>query len=465
MQNKQPHQGASARNMTGIYLGMEGSPARFTHISAVPPLFRRRSLERAKTSVEYQRYKKIEMLRLIESRPGFKGAVVKPKVKSVSPEVELHPHFHTKSPLLTAEQLRSLTRRVLRDFAIPEQSNGDMSGRRSKSSGLLNGPKKPPNSSRQSNIQGLSIVMNPGRTDDPYRITFAKQELMRTKPGYQEVCESAVPFHPERSNHNRQLRSSGAHHLLLNRYLQSSQAFTRTEQPSRAAKAHLQSTSEDKMILPSASVSGSPMLLSRKPVPLGRSHLAGKWGHTESGFPGLNSTLRRNLIPKTLELKQRSDGNDSSKQVLTTAVMNDTRAANGSGRMDTLKSKATSSVKVRAPVNSEARTLPHSEINDQSPGGKKEGETDASEHTIQEPFKEENSEDLAAELSDLRKLESSQLSNFNDDEEDEEELEMDSTMQLAKQIEVIINLKTKVDSSDCSSEKDLEHRDSNEAQI
>ncbi|XP_072362777.1 uncharacterized protein [Scyliorhinus torazame] len=430
MQNKQPHQDASARNMTGIYLGM----------------------------------KKIEMLRLVETRPGFKGAVVKPKVKSVSPEVELHPHYHSKSPLLTAEQLRSLTRRVLRDFAIPEQSNGDMSGRRSKSSGLLNSPRKPPNSSRQSNIQGLSIVMNPGRTDDPYRVTLAKQELMRTKPGYQEVCESTVPFHPERSNHNRQLRSSGAHHLLLNRYLQSSQAFTRTEQPSRAAKAHSQSTSENKMILPSASVSGSPMLLPRKSVPLGRSHLAGKWGHTESGFPGLNSTLKCNLISKTLELKQRSDGYDSNKQVLTTAVMNDTRAGNGSGRMDTLKSKATSSVKVRA-VNSEARTPPHSEINYQGARGKKEGETYTSEHTIQEPFKEENSEDLVAELSDLRKLENSQLSNFNDDEEDEETLEMDSTMQLAKQIEVIINLKTKVDRSDCSSEKDLEHRNSNEAQI
>ncbi|XP_041034960.1 uncharacterized protein LOC121272372 isoform X2 [Carcharodon carcharias] len=341
MQNKQAQQNASARNMTGIYLGMEGSSPRFTHISAVPPLFRRRSFYRAKTSVEYQRYKKIEMLRLIESRQGFTDAIVKPNVKTVSPEVELHPHYHTKPRLLTAEELRKLTRKALRDFGIPGQSNGDKLDKRSKSSSLLNSPRKSPNSSCQSNIQDLSVVTNCGKTKEPYRISIAKQELTRTKPDHQEVCESAVPSQPERSSHNRQPRSSRAQHLPL-KYLQSSQVFTRTEQLGRAAKIHLQSAGKDKMLLPSASVSGSPLLLPCKTTPLGRVHLAGRWGYTESGFPGyktprLNTALRCNLISKTLELKQRSDGNDSSKQVPPTATVNGTGVRNGSGRIDALK--------------------------------------------------------------------------------------------------------------------------------
>ncbi|XP_067900401.1 uncharacterized protein [Heterodontus francisci] len=460
MQNKQLQPNSSPRNMTGIYLGMVSSPPRFNHISAIPPLFRRRSLYRAKTSVEYQRYKRIEMLRVIEPRQGFKGAVVKPKLKSVSPKVELQPHYHNKSPLLTAEELRKLTRKVLRDFGIPRQNNGDKSGRRNKSSGLLNSPRKSPNSSRQSNIQELSVVVNAGKSnkcDDPYRVTLAKQELTRTKPYHQEVCESAAPFQPERSSHTKQPRSSGAQHSPL-KYLQSSQAFTMTEQISRAAKTYSQSTTEEKTLLPSAYVSGSPVPLPRKSKPLGRAHLAWRCGYTESSFPEykmtrLNATLGGDLISKTLELKQRKDGNDNSKQVPVAAPVNDTHVTNGSGRIDASKSKATPSIKVRSPFNSGARTSPHTERNDQCTGSEEHRQTDACEHKVQERFEEEHPKDLLVELSDLTKVEDSQMYNLNDEEEDEETLEIDSTVQLAKQIEVIINLKTKVDSTDCSSEK------------
>ncbi|XP_078086628.1 uncharacterized protein LOC144504758 [Mustelus asterias] len=276
-------------------------------------------------------------------------------------------------------------------------------------------------------------------------------------------------------------------HFQSSRYLRSSQMFTRTEQLSRAAKAHSQRTSEDKIMLPSSSVSGSPLLPPRMSIPQGRAYLARGWGfvrtqdfqcswarpskgYTESGFPGyrtprLNAVLRCNQISKSLELKQRRDGNNSGNQVLTKATVIDSHVRSGSGRMDTLKSKAGPSVKARTPFSSRTRISPHSEISVQDPSGKKQGEVDASEHKTQEAFEEENSEDLAAELSDLRKTEDSQMSNFNDEEEDEETLEMDSTVRLAKQIEVIINLKTQVDSSDCGSEKDAEQIISNEAQI
>ncbi|XP_067844513.1 uncharacterized protein [Heptranchias perlo] len=445
MQNKQLHRNPSLRNMTGIYLGMEGASPRFGHISAVPPLFRRRSIYRAKTSMEFQRF---------------------PKVKSVSAEVELHPRNRTKPILPSAEELRRLTRKVLRDFGIPRQSNSDKMGRRNKSSGFLNSPRKPPNSTRQSNIQELSVVTNAGRgklCDELCRVTLAKEERTRSRLCPQEVCESVVTSQSARSNRIRQPRSSTAQHLPT-KCLQSSQAFQMTEQAGRAAKTYLQSTTEDKMLLPSACVSGIPIPLPRRSVPLGRVCLAGRWGHTETGFPGykmprLNTALRGDLISKSLELKQRTDGNDNNKQVPMAAPVNDTRAANGSGGMDASKSKSSHSVKVRSPFTSGARTSRHSEINDQCTGSKKQRQTDASEHRIEENFEEDYTKDLVVDVSDLTKVEDSQMPNFAD-EEDEETLPMDSTEQLAKQIEVIINLKTKVDSTDCSSEEDLQQMNS-----
>ncbi|XP_043552589.1 uncharacterized protein LOC122553107 isoform X2 [Chiloscyllium plagiosum] len=482
MQSKQQFQNTSFRNMTGVYLGMAGSPASFSHIAAVPPLFRRRCLSRAKTSVELRRNKRIEMLRIMDCQPGFKGALVKPKVKIVCPEMKPHPHTHDKSPPLTAEELRNLTRKVLRNFGVPGQSTRDMLERSKRRSCFLSSPKTPPNSTRQSNNPELSVAVNAGRNADPFRATLARQELISTRAGHQEIFENAVRFQPERSNHISQPRRAGTQHLPL-KYLQSSQAFTRTEQLDRDGKAHSQSSSRERWILQSGSVGGSAVLHPRKSIPLGRSYLAGKCdsshllhfksvsGYTERGFPEyltprLNLTLGHNLISKTLELKQRTDSSDSTKQVPITTPSTDSRVANGSSRMDTLKSKAIPSTKVRSPFNSRTKMSFHSKINTQGTGTGKHRMTDTCEDKIQGSVEEENSKDLVAEPSDLKEAEDSQTSNLNDDEDDEETLEMDSTTHLAKQIEVIIHLKPKVDSSaECSSEKDPEQIDSNEASI
>ncbi|XP_072437632.1 uncharacterized protein [Chiloscyllium punctatum] len=405
MQSKQQFQNTSFRNMTGVYLGMAGSPASFSHIAAVPPLFRRRSLSRAKTSVELRRNKRIEMLRIMDCQPGFKGALVKPKVKIVCPEMKPHPHPHDKSPPLTAEELRNLTRKVLRNFGVPRQSTRDMLERSKRRSCFLSSPKTPPNSSRQSNNPELSVAVNAGRNADPFRATLARQELISTRAGHQEIFENAVRFQPERSNHINQPRRAGPQHPPL-KYPQSSQAFTRTEQLDRDGKAHSQSSSQERWILQSGSVGGSAVLHPRKSIPLGRSHLAGKSG------------------------------------------------------------KAIPSAKVRSPFNSRTKTSFHSKINTQGTGTGKHRMTDTCEDKIQDSVEEENSKDLVAEPSDLKEAEDSQTSNLNDDEADEETLEMDSTTHLAKQIEVIIHLKPKVDSSaECSSEKDPEQINSNEARI
>ncbi|XP_048457252.1 uncharacterized protein LOC125484059 [Rhincodon typus] len=213
------------------------------------------------------------------------------------------------------------------------------------------------------------------------------------------------------------------------------------------------------------------MLHPRQSFPLGRGHLAGKSGHTESGFseyltPRLNVTLGHNLISKTLELKQRTDGNDNTKQVPITTPSNDGRVTSGSGRTDISKSKAAPSVKVRTPFNSRTKMSLHSKINTRSTGAGKHRVTDKCEDKIQESLEEENCKDLVAEPSDLKEVEDSQMSNFNDTKDDEETLEMDSTVHLAKQIEVIIHLKPKLDSSaECCSEKDPEQINSNGACI
>ncbi|XP_048392564.1 uncharacterized protein LOC125455072 isoform X2 [Stegostoma tigrinum] len=447
MQSKQRLQSASVRNMTGIYLGTAGSPTSFSHIPAVPPVFRRRCLSRAKTSVEHQRY---------------------PKVMSLSPTMKPHLHHHDKSPPLTAEKLRNLTRKVLKDYGIPGQNNRDISGRRSRISCFLNSLKTPQDSSRQSNIPELSVAVNTGRTADPFRVTLAQQELIRTRAGHQNVCESAVHLQPERSNLTRQPKRSGTQHPPL-KYLQSSQAFTRTEELDRDGKAHSQSSSRGRLILQSTSVRGRAALHPRKSIPLGRGHLAGKWGHTESGFPEyltprLNVTLGHNLISKTLELKQRTAGNDNTKQVPIRTESNDGRGTCGSGRTDTLKSKAAPSVKVCTPFNSKTKMSVHSKINTRSTGTGKHRVTDKCEDKSQESLEEENSKDLVAEPSNLKEVEDSGLSNFNAVEEDEETLEMDSTVHLAKQIEVIIHLRPKLDSSaEYCTEKDLEQINSDGA--
>ncbi|XP_072907359.1 uncharacterized protein [Hemitrygon akajei] len=387
MQNQ--HRNSTAGNMTGIYLGVKGSPPRFNHIAAIPPLFRRLSFSRAKTPVENQRFRKIETLRSIEPMQGFKGAAVKAKVKSVIPEVELYHQHHKRSTVLSAEELSKLARKVLMDFGIPRENNSVNSvnlGRRNMSPRLLSSQGKLLNSTYQPSIQELSVVMNSGRSNDHCRTTLPKQKPIRNTPRQREICESVKPAQSGRRSPTKQLRSSKAQHLAMNRCLQSSPVFTKMERSSRTAKTCSRDTTEDKILLPSSYISGSALLLPQMSISLGRVHMAGHWGYK---MPKLNTTLGNDLSSNSLELKQRIDGNNTSKLVTLATSVNGNRVTNGLGRLDETKrrNKANSftsekhnqsnlqkirgqregqsshSLKVCSIFNSGTRTSPHSERN------------------------------------------------------------------------------------------------------
>ncbi|XP_078262123.1 uncharacterized protein LOC144597081 [Rhinoraja longicauda] len=307
MQNR--YQNPTPGNMTGIYLGMRGSPPRINHLAAIPPLFRRLSFCRARTSMEHQRFRKIEMLRVIEPMQGFKGAAVKAKVKSVSPEAEVFHQRHNRSSVLTAEELSKLASKVLQEFGSPRAnysvnlSGGNMSSR------LLSGRGKLHNSTRQPSIQELSVVTGSGRCNDHSRTTLPKQDYTWIKPRQKEIREGVKPCQSVRRNPTRPRRTSKAQHLTL-KCLQSSQLFTRTDQANRTVRICSQNETEDKLLSPASFISGSPFILPQMSSSLGKVHLASQWGYK---MPRLNTALGNNLVFRSLELKQRTDGNDTSR--------------------------------------------------------------------------------------------------------------------------------------------------------
>ncbi|XP_046355861.1 uncharacterized protein LOC124134844 [Haliotis rufescens] len=82
-----PHVSASMpgrhqpRNMTGIYLGLEGNIKPPGSHGPVPPLARGRGLSsRIRTTAEDRRYKMVEVLRLKEEKRGFSGQPLRRKV-------------------------------------------------------------------------------------------------------------------------------------------------------------------------------------------------------------------------------------------------------------------------------------------------------------------------------------------------------------------------------------------------
>ncbi|XP_059842172.1 uncharacterized protein LOC132402996 isoform X2 [Hypanus sabinus] len=488
MQNQ--HRNSTAENMTGIYLGVKGSPPRFNHIAAIPPLFRRLSFSRAKTPVENQRFRKIEMLRSIEPMQGFKGAAVKAKVKSVIPEVELYHQHHKRSTVLSAEELSKLARKVLMDFGIPRENNSVNSVNLRRRNMSPRG--KLLNSTYQPSIQELSVVMNSGRSNDHCRTTLPKQKPIRNTPRQREICEksdgsgeeavpktSVKPAQPGRRSPTRQLRSSKAQHLAM-KCLQSSPVFTKVERNGRTAKTCSRDTTEDKILLPSSYISGSALLLPQMSISLGRVHMAGHWGYK---MPKLNTTLGNALSSNSLEPKQRIDGNNTSKLVTLATSVNGNRVTNGLGRLDETKRRnkvnsftsekqnqsnlqkirgqreghSSHSLKVCSIFNSGTRTSPHSERNGLYTDRMKGEQPDSYESNIPGSFKIDNSEPLEVEVQDLTKLEASEIPNTDNEKDDEESIATDSTVQLTKHIEVIINLKPKVEENiECSIEKDLQ---------
>ncbi|XP_046551787.1 uncharacterized protein LOC124261514 [Haliotis rubra] len=69
------------RNMTGIYLGLEGNIKPPQSQGPVPPLARGRGLSsRIRTTTEDRRYKMVEILRLKEEKRGFSGQPLRRKV-------------------------------------------------------------------------------------------------------------------------------------------------------------------------------------------------------------------------------------------------------------------------------------------------------------------------------------------------------------------------------------------------
>ncbi|GFR75694.1 hypothetical protein ElyMa_003926200 [Elysia marginata] len=70
-----PHR---SRNMTGIYLGLEGNSKPPRSKSAIPPLARGRGMSsRIRTPAEDRRYKMVEYLRIKEEKRGFTGGAIR----------------------------------------------------------------------------------------------------------------------------------------------------------------------------------------------------------------------------------------------------------------------------------------------------------------------------------------------------------------------------------------------------
>ncbi|XP_069116212.1 uncharacterized protein [Argopecten irradians] len=67
------------RNMTGIYLGLEGNikPPQQKFSGVIPPLARGRGMTRIRTPTEHRRYRKVEQLRIKEEKRGFVGQPLK----------------------------------------------------------------------------------------------------------------------------------------------------------------------------------------------------------------------------------------------------------------------------------------------------------------------------------------------------------------------------------------------------
>ncbi|XP_078262071.1 uncharacterized protein LOC144597035 [Rhinoraja longicauda] len=132
--------------------------------------------------------------------------------------------------------------------------------------------------------------------------------------------------------------------------------------------------------------------------------------------------------------------------------------ANGLGRLDGAKGKSSHSTVVEcSALNSGARTTPHSDGNGPCTDGRNSQQAGSHEGKVAEGLEEGKPGHSEGKVSDSAKLECPEVSGDAEDKEDEESLVTDSTEHLAKQIEVIINLRVNVDEdTDCDSEKDLQ---------
>ena len=76
------------RNMTGIYLGLEGNvkPPSIRTVGISPLARGRRISQRIRTPTEQRRYRLVEQLRIKEENRGFMGQTVKRKQASISPD-------------------------------------------------------------------------------------------------------------------------------------------------------------------------------------------------------------------------------------------------------------------------------------------------------------------------------------------------------------------------------------------
>eukprot|EP00062_Callorhinchus_milii_P007880 gi/632949986/ref/XP_007890474.1/ PREDICTED: uncharacterized protein LOC103177908 isoform X1 [Callorhinchus milii] len=444
MQHKRPDWNLGPKCTPGTYLGMKGFRARFSHQPAMMS---------HKRAVECEPHEKIETLQVIEPRRGFKGTVVKPKVKSVNVEVESCPCSCNKSALPTAEELRKLTRKLLKDFGLPRQSKSSHQARTSKPI-----TRKPWNSTHQTKVKESSAVTINGRIElynELCRVELVNQDVTTLKPRRQELSEGSLcmlqrvlPFRCDQNNPSREPRSSKPWRPARNRGRQDSQAVKTTVEAIRAVKPYLWSVAEGSVFLPSTCVSEIPLLLPRISVPMGRAALAGRWGNIETNSPGYKtprfiSALGDNLISKSVQLKHRAAANDHRKQVSIATPWNDT----GSGRTAKSRSKASTSTKALGCSTSDADSSLPSEGADSQRGR----QTAPSEQNAPgECFADVPvavSEDIKGSL--MPDFNSKGETEGGNEEEDGKTQVTDSIVRLAKQIEVIINLKDTSESADC----------------
>nr|XP_015218181.1 PREDICTED: uncharacterized protein LOC107079342 isoform X2 [Lepisosteus oculatus] len=295
----------TSKNMAGVYIGMEGIPPRVKHPATSPHRIYRRSRWSVKTQTECQCYNKIELLRNKEPQQGFTGAVLKPKVKSVIGEEELPPFSLTKKALPTTEELRKLTRKILREYALPSGKELSFQERVVKWCALQGCSRKfrakdPSLKSSTTKAGGLDTVV---------------LKTMPTKLREQVICNETLCKAQQKQSH-------GSHHVLSIQNLQIHPEPKRLGQSVGFETSCWLTSANNQFLLPSVSVGIMPTFLPRAAVSMERGRLAGRQGNKK---PVAVSSVPVSLVSTSLELKRRSNGYESLRQVCEDNTTNENR--------------------------------------------------------------------------------------------------------------------------------------------
>ncbi|XP_066553080.1 uncharacterized protein LOC136719138 isoform X2 [Amia ocellicauda] len=430
--------------MIGVYLGMDGVPPRVKHPTMTSHRIYRRGRWSVKTPTECRCYNKIELLRVKEPQLGFTGAVVKPKVKTVGEEEGLPPFSLTKKSFPTTEELKILTRKILREYATPSMKDSGGSPRivqcctfracSWKSWGKDPFVNLPKNSAGAMEATVLKTVLNKQRKQSGDTVQL-HQHSHGNSHGIQ--C----------SEHHRQ--SHDSHRILSIQNLQIHLEHKKLPQPAGFESSCWLTSANNQFLLPSVNASVVPAFLPRTAVSMERVRHAGRPWY--SCFPGNRkpiavSSVPASLVSRSLELKRRLTGHGSLPQVSEDCTATEhPHKSPGSARA---RSKDVIERKDALAVQEQ-----HISLTDTAATG---GSMDTIRNTQHE---EKNNQpiDSCDPVNNARHFSqqvTSQTCAGDEATEPQQPAALNGETRHAKQIEVIINLKTKEEStqSDCSDE-------------